>query len=120
MINIKKRSFALRISPAIITTGLWLLVDLLLNYVVSGQFDSHNYSGYKATANVLSAARFGLIFLGTLVIYPSMFVLGAKPRERIVGSYSVVIAYMLTAMYRSAALFSVGKAIYYGANAGSR
>jgi hypothetical protein len=45
-----------------------------------------------------------------------MFVLGAKPHERIVGSYSVVIAYMLTAMYRSTAFFSVGKAIYYGFN----
>lgn len=116
MINSEKRLFVVRVFPAIIAAAVWLLVDVLLNQVIGGPFASHSYGSYRTLANILAGARFGLVFLGALFIYPAMFVLGAKPAERIVGSYSIVLAYTLTAMVRSTAFFSVGKAIFYGFN----
>jgi hypothetical protein len=66
--------------------------------------------------NILSATRFLILLLGSLILYPIMFFRGAPLWERLVGCYIVPFAYLIWAIIQATEFFPFGQAFYYGFN----
>lgn len=102
--------------PVLVLGLIWLAADLLLAAGTQAPYGPANPSLYRLWMNLLSGTRFGLLLLGTLLLYPIFYFRGAPLRERILGSLILPLVYMVTAMIRSTAFFPTGQAIYYGLN----
>ncbi len=114
---IEKRPFWQRfLLPGLLLMGFWLLIDWLVAVQMQPPFSGGNANFYRVWLNILAGTRFGLLLLGTFIIYPIMYFRGASLLERLLGAALLPLTYMISAMSRATDFFPLGQAIYYGFN----
>lgn len=107
----KRQRFVMPVLAAVI---VWLTADILLFALMGSSFASSSL--YKPVLNLLSAVRFLLLLVGSLVLYPILYFRGASWSERVWGCLTLPLVYLFTAVFRATAYFPIGQAIYYGFN----
>lgn len=115
--DIDVRTFRQRfVYPVATLLGIWLLATVLLAVGMNVSLQLDQQSLYKIVMNILSATRFLILLLGSLILYPIMFFRGASLSERLLGCYVIPIAYLVWAIIQATEYFPVGQAFYYGLN----
>jgi len=102
--------------PVGIVVGLWLVTDVVLTSVVRQPFPFAESRFYKPVMNLLARTRILSLLGGGLLIYPILYWQGARLGERLLGTVSLPLTYMVTAILRATAFFPLPEAVYYGFN----
>ncbi len=102
------------VTPVLVAVIVWLTADIFLFALMGSSFASSSL--YKPLLNLLSAVRFLLLLVGSLVLYPILYFRGATWSERVWGCLTLPLVYLFTAIFRATAYFPFGEAVYYGFN----
>jgi hypothetical protein len=95
--------------PVGIALGVWAGLDFLtghLEWFGSG-------SPYRAAAFWSYLLLGVLIAFGSFIIYPILFFRGASLKERVIGSYAVLVLWVLAEIFRVSEYFTAGESVYY-------
>ena len=111
MININRKSFIYRIViPVGTALGIWVVLTLASYHL--GWIE--NPLVYRMTMNVVHLLLFFFIIFASIPVYSLMFFRGASFLERAIGSYIIVLAFVVKEMVRVSEYFSIGESLYYG------
>ncbi len=106
----RKKSFPGRfLWPVAIALGVWAGLDFLtghLEWFGSG-------TPYRAAAFGSYLLLGVLIAFGSFIIYPILFFRGASLKERVLGSYAVLLIWIFTEIFRVSEYFTAGESIYW-------
>ena len=106
----RKKSFPSRfLWPVGIALGVWAGLDFLtghLEWFGSG-------APYRAAAFGSYLLLGVLIAFGSFVIYPILFFRGASLKERVLGSYAVLLVWVFMEIFRVSEYFTAGESVYY-------
>ncbi len=106
----RKKSFSSRfLWPVGIALGGWAGLDFLTDHLE--WFGSG--ASYRATAFWSYLLLGVLIAFGSFIIYPILFFRGASLKERVFGSYAVLLVWVFTEIFRVSEYFTVGESLYY-------
>jgi hypothetical protein len=106
----RKKSFPSRfLWPVGIVLGVWAGLDFLTDHL--------EWFGSGAPYRM---AAFGsylllgvLIAFGSFIIYPILFFRGASWKEKVLGSYAVLLVWVFTEIFRVGEYFTAGESVYY-------
>jgi hypothetical protein len=106
----RKKSFPSRfLWPVGIALGVWAGLDFLtghLEWFGSG-------ASYRAGAFGSYLLLGVLIAFGSFIVYPILFFRGASLKERVIGSYAVLLVWVFTEIFRVNEYFTAGESVYY-------
>jgi len=106
----RKKSFPSRfLWPVGIALGVWAGLDFLtghLEWFGSG-------ASYRAVAFGSYLLLGVLIAFGSFFVYPILFFRGASLKERVIGSYAVLLGWVFTEIFRVSEYFTAGESVYY-------
>jgi hypothetical protein len=92
-----------------IVLGVWVGLDFLTDHL--GWFGSGTL--YRATAFSSYLLLGVLIAFGSFILYPILFFRGASLKERVIGSYAVLLVWVFTEIFRVNEYFTAGESVYY-------
>jgi hypothetical protein len=107
---LEKRTFGSRfLWPMGIALGVWAGLDFL-----TGHLEWFGSGALYRPAAFGSYLLLGvLIAFGSFIIYPILFFRGASLRERVIGSYAVLLVWVFTEIFRVSEYFTAGESVYY-------
>ena len=95
--------------PVGIALGVWAGLDFLTDHL----------EWFGSGAPYRAAAFWSYLLLGVLtafgsfIIYPILFFRGASLKERVIGSYAVLVLWVLAEIFRVSEYFTAGESVYY-------
>jgi hypothetical protein len=106
----EKRAFGSRfLWPVGVALGIWAVMNFItdhLHWFGSG-------ASYRAIAFSFYFLLGILITFGSFFLYPILFFRGAALKERVIGSYAVLLAWVFTEIFRVSEYFTAGESVYY-------
>lgn len=108
--GLEKRVFGSRfLWPVGIALGVWAALDFL-----TGHLEWFGGGTLYRTAAFASYLLLGvLIAFGSFIIYPILFFRGASLKERVIGSYAVLMVWVCAEIFRVSGYFTAGESVYY-------
>jgi hypothetical protein len=95
--------------PVGIALGIWAGLDFL-----TGQLEWFGTGVPYRAAAFSSYLLLGiLITFGSFFLYPVLFFRGASLKERIIGSYAVLLVWVFAEIFRVSETFTGGESVYY-------
>jgi hypothetical protein len=107
---LEKRDFGSRfLWPVGIALGVWAALDFLTSHL-------EWFGGgalYRAVAFGSYLLLGVLIAFGSFIIYPTLFFRGASLKERVIGSYAVLLVWVFAEIFRVSEYFTAEESVYY-------
>ena len=106
----RKKSFPSRfLWPVGIVLGVWAGLDFLTDHL-----EWFGSGALYRTAAFGSYLLLGvLIAFGSFIIFPILFFRGASWKEKVLGSYAVLLVWVFTEIFRVGEYFTAGESVYY-------
>jgi apolipoprotein N-acyltransferase len=106
----EKKAFASRfLWPVGVALGVWAGLNFLTDHLY--WFGSG--VPYRAAAFSLYLLLGLLIAFGSFFLYPVLFFRGASLKERVIGSYAVLLLWVFVEIFRVSEYFTPGESVYY-------